>query len=246
VSPLPVALVLFAGQSNALGYGNDGPAPYTPTPRVQIWTDLNRNGAWDRGDGFAAMAPGRNTGTPRNPRAWGPEVAFAKAWLAAHPKGTLYVGKVARGSTALARNDGLDWSPQSRGELFDAARTVSAGMRARLARPRLDAVFWMQGEEDATRPTWAAAYRVNLQGLLAAARAQWMNDPRGYVGLGRIAAPAVPHSRDVRAAQAAVDRADTHAESFDTAGFVLRSDRLHYAASGQLALGQAFYDRWAR
>ena len=46
-------LVMFAGQSNALGFGNNGPAPYVPTWRVQIWT----------GTEFNYMNPGVNTGT---------------------------------------------------------------------------------------------------------------------------------------------------------------------------------------
>lgn len=239
-------LVLFAGQSNALGFGNVGPAPYAPTPRVQIWTDLNGNGAWDRADGFAMMVPGRNTGTRNNPRVWGPEVGFAKAWLAANPRGILYIGKVAKGSTALAANPAEDWSPKSRGEWFDTAAAVAAGMKSRLQRARLDAVFWMQGEEDATRPAWASAYATNLKGFLPAVRERWIGQAKGYIALGRIAAPAVPHARAIRVAQASVDRADPHTESFDTANFPLQQDRLHLSAEGQLALGRAFHQSWAR
>src|SRR3954468_9341681 len=110
------ALVAFAAQSNGLGYLNNGPAPYVPTARVQIAVDSDGDG---RVDTFNYMQPGVNTGTASNPLAWGPEVAFANDWLANHPTGTLYIAKTAKGETALAQNDGLDWSPHSVGELFD-------------------------------------------------------------------------------------------------------------------------------
>ena len=239
-------LVLFAGQSNALGFGNTGPAPYTPTWRVQMWTDTNHNGVWDVGDNFNAMVPGVNTGTPNHPTAWGPEVQFANDWLAANPAGILYIGKVAKGSTALAQNDGLDWSPASRGELFDQAATVALHMRANLGVSKLDAVFWMQGEQDATNADWAATYDVNLTSFISEVRSQWMNEPDGYVGLGRITdSVALPFSLDVRVAQWAEDQTDPNLHSFKTIGFDMQEDGLHYSTAGQVALGAAFFDGWA-
>lgn len=236
---------LFAGQSNALGFGNTGPAPYTPTYRVQIWVDTDGDGL---GDAFNFMNPGVNTGTPSNTTAWGPEVAFAKAWLAAHAGDNeiLYIGKVVKGSTSLAQSDGLDWSPASRGELFDKAATESARMRANLGIDRLEAVFWMQGEQDTTSASAAASYADHLRDFLGAVRTQWMGDPNGYIGVGRITdSAALPYSQQVRVAQWQVDQEDPHMESFKTIGFAMQPDGLHYAADGQLALGQAFFDNWA-
>lgn len=229
-------LVLFAGQSNALGFGNNDPAPYTPTWRVQIWT----------GEAFNYMDPGRNTGTPANPAAWGPEVGFARDWLAANPTGILYLGKVAKGETGLAPSAGLDWSPASQGEMFDRAAGVAAAMRANLGVATLDAVFWMQGEQDATDAGAASAYGDRLTAFLGAVRADWMGDAGGYVGAGRIGdSDALPFNLDVRVAQWQVDQVDDHLETFRTLDFEMQADGLHYAADGHLAIGHRFFDAWA-
>jgi hypothetical protein len=236
-------LFLFAGQSNALGFGNNGPAPYTLTARVQIWTDTDGDGV---GDAFNYMRPGVNTGTPANPAAWGPEVEFANQWLAANPEGILWLGKVAKGSTPLDQASGLDWSPSSDDEMFDRAKLVANQMLSNLGETSLDGVFWMQGEQDALAQTSAQSYAGHLTDLLAAIRLEWMHDLNGYVGVGRITDAAIlPYSLDVRQAQWQVDQLDVHMESFKTIGYQMQADGLHYASDGQIALGEAFYDNWA-
>lgn len=237
------AHILIAGQSNALGYGNTGPAPYTPTARVQIWADTNGDG---QGDTWQYMLPGVNTGTPANPTVWGPEVGIANAWLHDHPSGNLWIDKIAKGSTGLAQDPAqLDWSPRSHGEMFDAATASADAARANLgptpyAFARWDAVMWMQGETDATDPTKAAAYQANLTDAVAHMRAGW--DVEAVV-VGRIGV-AGAWSDQVRVAQWSVDQADPNLVSFKTIGFELQSDGLHYDAAGQLSLGAAFYDGW--
>lgn len=226
-------LIVVAGQSNALGYrlsdADLPPRSYEPDPRVQIWT----------GRGFATMEPGRNTGAPANPQCWGPEVAYARAWLADHPKGTLHVVKYARGSTGLAASADRDWAPES-GELF--AETTAAVRAARRALPQpaqVSAILWIQGEQDAAAPETAQAYAGNLARALPIMRLRW-GDPETPVLVGRIA-PTLRYAATVRAAQAAVVEADPLAASVDTADYPLLPDRLHFAAEGQLRLGAALY-----
>ena len=231
-------IYLFAGQSNTLGYLNEGPAPYVPTARVQMWTDTNGDGV---GDAFNYLRPGWNTGTAANPHAWGPEVAFAAEWLDHNAEGTLYLGKVAKGSTGLAQDEGaLDWSPESTGELFDQATRVSHDMRATLGVERLDGIAWMQGETDATDAAKASAYHDNLAEFAQEARFEWGATD---IALGRIGA-AGAYSQAVREAQWLLDQEDDHLTSFKTLDFGLRPDGLHYDAEGQIALGNAFYDGW--
>jgi hypothetical protein len=242
--------VIFAGQSNALGFGNTGPAPYIPTARVQIWADTDGDGV---GDAWNYMRPGANTGTPANPGVWGPEVEFANRWRADHPADdqVLWIVKVAKGSTGLAQDEAaFDWSPASAGEMFDrAAGAANAAMHNLDGSPyafsQYDGLFWMQGEQDATDPTSAAAYEANLTGFLAAARADLLHDPQGHVGLGRITdSAALADSLDVRVAQWRVDQVDPNLQSFKTIGFAMQPDGLHYAAAGHVALGDGFYDNW--
>jgi len=225
----PPTLVVLAGQSNALGYGvepKDLPAAWKEDPSVRIW----RNGR------FETLSPGRNTGTPRNPRAWGPEVGFALAWRRSHPQGELDIVKVAKGSTGLAADPrALDWSPRSR-ELY-ADTTAQAAAAQRASGAPVAAILWMQGEEDAVSGAKAAAYGANLTAFVRAARRDWGDAP---VVLGRIGAAArEAHAAQVRRAQAEVARTEPRIRMVDTDAFPVQSDRLHLDARGQLALGDA-------
>ena len=237
------AHIIIAGQSNALGYLNNGPAPYVNTARVQIWADTNGDG---EGDAWNYMRPGVNTGMPANPTAWGPEVEIANRWLADNPTGNLWIVKVAKGSTGLAEDAGqLDWSPNSTGEMFDKATTATHAAHDNLnGSPyqfgNYDALMWMQGETDATDATKAAAYNANLTDFLAEARFDWSVTE---VFAGRITdSPALPDNLAVRVAQWDVDIADAHLETFKTIGLGMQPDQIHYA--DHIGLGDKFYDAW--
>lgn len=228
-----VDLVVLAGQSNAVGYRltrADLPtASAAPFRDVLIWQD---------GD-FAPLTPGTNTGTPRQPGAWGPEVGFAQAWRAAHPGRRLYLVKHARGSTTLAEAPGPDWAPGS-GELFAETTAKVEAARASLASrgfsPRVVGVLWVQGEADATSPAWTAAYGRNLAALIKSMRLAW-SAPGAVVVLAKI-----PdwggHAKAVRAAQAEVDSGDALTVSVDAQGLPMQADGLHLSAQGQLRLGE--------
>jgi len=231
----PAQVVVLAGQSNALGYGLTAadlpPELAKPEPRVQIWD----------GERFVPLQPGVNTGSPRQPSTWGPEVGFARAWRAAHADGTLYLVKYARGSTALAQGPGRDWSPASSGDLYAEATQAVAAAKAALGRqglrPQVTAIVWLQGEADAADAAATAAYRANLEAFLAAVRRDWARADTPVV-LAKI--PRWGGQADaVRAAQAAVDAADPRTVAVDAAGLPMQPDGLHITADGQLRLGQA-------
>ncbi len=238
------AHIIIAGQSNALGFGNDGPAPYTPTAQVQIWTGTE----WDY------MLPGVNTGMPANPRDWGPEVQIANDWLKTHA-GTsdhLWIVKDAgtvKGSTGIAPDPSqVDWSPHSTGEMFDATMAGAADAMRNLSGgvygfDHYDAVMWMQGEQDAYAPAKAGAYQANLTELVADAHADW--HVTDFV-IGRITTTAgdAASNLEVRDAQFTVGATTPDTMSFKTIGFGMQPDGLHYDAAGQVALGHAFFDGW--
>ncbi len=243
--------IIIAGQSNALGYRNDGPAPYAATARVQIWCDTNGDGV---SDAWNYMLPGQNTGTLANPKVWGPEVQFANRWLASNPTGNLWIVKngCVKGSTALAEDDTanvLDWSPESTNELFATATATVQAAKANLAGgayafSSYDAVLWMQGEQDATSLTQANAYLANLKDLIAKARAAW--SVTKFI-IGRISdSPALPQNAIVRIAQWQAFMDDPDAPSFQTKTFPRwQDDNIHYTADGHLMLGNAFYYAFA-
>lgn len=214
--------IIVAGQSNALGYHvtpEELPAAYKPDPNVVIWNMAESR--WDM------MVPGVNTGTPANPNAWGPEVGYAMAWTKEHPDEILYVVKQVKGETPLAQAEGLDWSPDSRGELFDqTAAQVAASHIGHTT------VLYAQGEQDGYDLDAARAYRDNLAELKEAAADLWNADRflvAQSVGPG-------PYNYLVQSGQGA--------DSFSTAEIAKQDDGIHYSGEGQLELGQAFYDDW--
>lgn len=235
-----MAFVVFAGQSNALGFGMSRATLPQQDAGVDwlTWIWNNESGAWE------PMMPGVNTGTPANPQAWGPEVAFARAFRAAHPDEILTIVKSAKGSTGLAADpDRIDWSPDSAGEMFDLTADRVAAARASIGWPDVDAVFLFQGETDAWDADASAAYADNLRDWFAAIRAEWMGDPEGQIVFGRIA-DSGPNFETVRWAQYLVDAEDPHATSFDTHALAMQGDGVHYAAPAFLQIGQTFHTLW--
>lgn len=234
-------MIIVAGQSNAVGFGLTAadlpPSARASDPAVLIW-----NGA-----AFVEMRPGLNTGAPRQPKAWGPEVEFARLWRGAHPGQTLYIVKYARGSTSLAADPvEADWSPAS-GEHFKAASDQIARARSALAEAgnpyRLRAILWVQGEADAATSAKAAVYEKNLAAMFAQMRARWGDAPILFSQLS--AETGLVHADLVRGAQARVDAADETAAMARVDGTPMQPDGLHYAGDGQIALGRALYDLYA-
>lgn len=233
-------LILNAGQSNALGFtltAADLPASLSgwSDPHAQIWNPLTGS--------FQTMVAGTNTGTPTNPRVWGPQVQFAYEWVQNHPGDILYIVDVFKGSTGLARDASQqDWSPASRGELFNQATTTLAAARAVVNLP-LSAVLWTQGEQDAIDAAKAGAYQANLANLFTNIRSSW-GDVSTTIVFGRLSSSqtGLPHARAVRTAQDVVAAVDGKAIEVDTDSFPVNStDHLHYTGVGQYDLGHAYY-----
>lgn len=233
--------VIIAGDSEALGFQNTGPAPYTPTIRVQIWAKQpDGSYAWNY------MRPGVNTGTEHNPTAWGAEVGLANKWLAANPDGFLWIVKddeTVKGGTKLA----VEWNPDH-GAMFSS--TTHAAFTAMhnldgtaFAFDHYDTALVALGTNDAADPVAAAHMLENLTAFVPAARDAWdVNEivmPRIADHVGTAA-----DNLTVRQAQYTADQASPYLETFKTIGFGLQSDLIHYDASGQLAVGAAFYDAW--
>jgi hypothetical protein len=239
---LSVAFVVFAGQSNTGGtFMNPStlPAPWVADAQTLIWNAGAK--AWQQ------MQPGVNTGFGNMADAWGPELQFALDFRAAYPGEVLRIVKHAEGGTGLAADWGewhYDWSPQSPNELFDrtAEMIADAGRAAGGIKP--DALFFGQGEEDGAHAGSAQAYGVNLPAFFEAARAEWLGDPAGKIGFFQIA-QTQGTAAQVREAQARTDQADPNAASFDTAGYAMQSDSVHYAAAGYSRIGAEYFDLFA-
>ena len=210
--------IIVAGQSNALGYLNNSPAPYVVRPSIVIWN----NNTWE------PMNPGVNTGTPTNPYAWGPEVGFATKWWLNHGDEVLYIVKSAKGSTGLDLDPyAQDWSPASTNELFDITKDKIAASSIGNA-----TVLWAQGEQDAANELAANAYAQNLEDLKEAAFNEW-----GAVNwINAKDSSPLPYSSIIQDAQGA--------QAVETESFKKQPDNLHYNADGQFDLGLGFYEHW--
>ncbi|RAK60584.1 hypothetical protein DJ021_12600 [Phenylobacterium hankyongense] len=239
-----MAFVVFAGQSNMGGLYMDVstlPAAWSPSPLTQIWDSQSKS--------WVEMQPGVNTGYAGQPNTWGPEVQFAIDFRAAFPNEVLHIVKEVDGGTPLNQDTvawHYDWSPNSQDELFARTASLISDASASLGGAHPTAVFWGQGEEDGNTAAAAQAYGDNLSAFFTAVRAQWMADPTGKIGYFQIDTT-TPHAADVRAGEVRVDQADPNAASFDTAGYPLQGDNLHYAAGGYTAAGDNFfqlYDAW--
>jgi hypothetical protein len=232
-----VTFLVFAGQSNMGGNAQDAstlPAAWKPDPLTFIWNDVA--GAWQQ------MQPGVNTGYAAFSQTWGPEVQFAIDFRAEHPGEPLYILKDVAGGTLLAANAGptWDWSPTSRGELYDQATQMIQKASAALGAGPPTALFWGQGEQDASFAEDAAVYGQNLTQFFADIRSDWLHDPAGKIGFFRIGT-SLGFADQVRAAELAVDQADPNAFSFDAAGFPVQADNVHYTNVGLDDIGDAFY-----
>ncbi|MBB3891541.1 hypothetical protein GGQ61_002269 [Phenylobacterium haematophilum] len=239
------AMIIVAGQSNALGYtlgAADLPSHLIAPGSAQIWSPQAR--------AFVPLQPAANTGAPNNPQTWGPESQFAYRWRQDHACAPLYVVKYARGETGLAPDPAArDWSPSSHGDLWDAATAEIDAAKAALAAqglaPRVRAVLWMQGETDAQSPAKSRAYAANLAAFVAQVRARW-GDADTIVQIGQIDRPGPAGWETVRQAQARVAGRDAKTTLTDTDPFERQpADGVHLTASGQVRLGDEFYERLA-
>lgn len=236
---MPDAHIIIAGDSNALGYLNTGPAPYTPTAQVQIWArQPDGSYAWNY------MDPGVNTGTPNNPKDWGPEVQIANDWRKAHAGdgSHLWIVKddeTVKGGTTLAMDwgPGEQWFESTAKAAADAMRNLDGGP---YAFTHYDEAFVVLGENDAVNHDYASAYQANLEAFVTAVPGAWNVSE---LAMSRIedTMGSADDNFAVRLAQWEVDQEDPNLVTFKTIGFEQQPDHIHYDATGQVELGDAFW-----
>lgn len=163
-----------------------------------------------------------------------------------------YLIKYGVGNTSMY----LYWKPGGIGytALIDNVADAIAEIAAAGKYPRLSAFYWMQGENDATSPTWAAAYEDNLELFFDTFKNDYDSilALHGFVQrwpwvkvLGKINGidnPTMTERETVRAAQVAYCAvASNNAILIDTDDLPLK-DNVHYSARGQILLGQRIYE----
>ncbi len=151
--------------------------------------------------------------------------------------------KYANGGTRLydqwAAPDGPDYT--------NFKKTVAAGMDAlRSTHPgdtiEIAGMIWMQGENDTTDAIYADSYQSNLNNFIRDIRTRYGADLPFVIG--RLSAKQTTLNpgrlQTVMSAQTAVASDNSRTGLVDTNSFALKSDQLHFNATGQQSLGAAF------
>lgn len=250
---------LLWGQSNA-----DGRALITGLPPSHIGRARQRHVLVQPGTGLSTdhagselLVMGENQILTNPGALFGPEIGAA--WghedrdnLRVRP---LAISKTARGSTWLAASgsNGVPvsqtWHPDevASSALFGSTLKNWWDCEQRLLAqgigPKSRAIWWVQGEQDATNAATAAAYLANLQALKAAFTHYTGYRPLWVVSRTRDQDPAAIAAAAVRQAQADFVAANPgKAVLIDTDDLSLAADNVHYDATGMKTLGERFYD----
>ena len=181
---------------------------------------------------------------------FGPEIYLAH-YLSAESPGTQYILKLAVANTALANIEGHDgWLPG--GHLYsELLKMVVDAQRAKADKVRLSvgALFFVQGESDASSPAYAAAYQKNLDQFITRIRADLFK-----MGCSKVRDvpfvmtrtqknPSWPHAETVRRAQEKISRTVSRVKLIDTDDFLehMTAGANHFNERSQAILGERFF-----
>ncbi len=242
---------ILAGQSNAVGYtlfsGCDE-IYKTGFENVKIFQggeqetyNPTKVGAW-----FSIK-----TGLGQTPNKSGIELGFAEVLSPVYEGSECRIIRYGWGGRTLY-NDFAPPSvmeeddPETRGQYYrNIVDTVEKGLESMEAEgltPRIRAIFWMQGEHDATQEQYAEAYEENLTALIGDMRVLYGDV---WFVIGQIAANSPNNSRyapTVIAAQNAVAEKTEKTFVVDTSDLPLdvEKDPWHWQISEMLELGRRF------
>ena len=211
------------------------------------------------GDAWNAMNPGHYDQVQNS---YGPEFTTCRDIAAALGE-KVFMAKYALGGSGLDPSFATvsaTWSPNAADPGSPPEYTLSLyhsmlrwATNALAAARQLDPTaeiagfFWMQGEGDAYSTQTANLYRTNFTRFLQRVRSD-LEETNLPVVFGRISNsthPLMTYRSIVRAAQAAVDAADTNAVMVDTDNLPLNvSDNIHYTDASLKTLGQRFAQGW--
>ena len=224
-------IYILAGQSNMMGKGKISklPATYRKTPHnVKFYYQ----------------------GRPR-PLAqyahFGPEIGFAHTIARAYPHDThIIVKHVATGSSIE------QWLPGSRlykgliRQLIYATHHAHYGQQkiAGGHKPKgvkIDAIIWMQGEQDARNKAKASRYEGHLKRFVTGLRTE-LNSPRSLFIMGQVSPEdaAFSMTKLIQQAQGRLQHSLSRTILIPTEDLGKLYDHVHYNAHGQLELGKRF------
>jgi hypothetical protein len=250
----PVRLYLFAGQSNMVGEATSARAVRSIDPHLlrRVRNVLFWGPTDDAAKRWGALTLPTEVAQSSSHDGFGPEFSAAAMLAARHPHATIAIVKLARDGTTLSS----DWNPANRAGLYEAAVRRVRAAEAALAATRhrgvhLDGIFWMQGEQDASRYSRASTYDAHLVAFISALRRD-LHAPTVPFVIGRIADlrtfdPTMAYSSVVRAAQerVGVTVPDTYLVSTDALPRS-KASPIHFTSRGIIELGREFVNAAAQ
>lgn len=227
----PLKLFILAGQSNM-----DGQAFVSGLPEMLQAPQADVAFYRDR---WTTLQPGSGKTSAQ----FGPEVTFGRAMADLNPDANIALLKYAVSGSNLY----YGWNPggngRPTGSYYSTLMTKVADALASLgpdSTAEIGGVIWMQGESDASTPTMAATYEVNLTQFINSVRTD-LGSPNLPFVIGQISeAPSWSYGSIVREAQYDVSRAVPNTWMVRTSDLTFNDDGIHYDAAGQYALGYRF------
>ena len=245
---VPTRVYLTAGQSNAVGYGEQSELPHgltdgVPIENVQYW---NRNTSQ-----WSSMTPGSTDASVY----FGYELPLG--YHISQDNGSTgtpsilnkYVIKYASGGTNLHTQWNPNGNNNTQWQLW--VQTVTAALSTFTKPYQVVGMAWMQGESDANSLTNANNYETNLTNLITHMR-NIVGFPKMYFAIGKIFMPNANDPNNViivRTAQQSVADNDEYAFTIETNDFtggtsanVGLRDGIHYNGSSLTIMAERFWN----
>jgi hypothetical protein len=259
-----VVVLVVAGQSNATGAESyvldptthrsifSGASKADSRVRMSFWGPyFHRSGIPPRSLDYPQV-----NSSDHHVVTFGPEIGLVRGlWAAGHH--SLLVSKVVANGTSLAVN----W--RLHGKLFDElvgrTRALLNWAASKGWSSSIGGIYWVQGESDALRAPYAAAYDRRLTAFIAAVRAAlpcnratpfvlaettiapWVRYDARHGGCGKTSCQKLlTYDSIVRAAQMSVAKHVRDVFITDTMHLPRMSIQLHLSRIGELDLGQSF------
>lgn len=243
------------GQSNAAGVGQISQLSTTQglTNIINALASSNWPFKYWYNDTQSAWRPGSAVKTIQG-NYFGPDLVISYL-LDTNGLSDFYTFKYAVSGTSLA----TDWGSRGTGGYYDkAVASLKKSEKAICAtgkNPVVKAVFWMQGESDASDATMAASYGNNLTRLISQSRQDYLGATSPFIiGLIDNYVPGLwPYADEVRNQQKSVAAKAVRAAYVETNDLQIYNSPCtsspecvdHYNTLGQYGLGTRFYNKYA-
>jgi hypothetical protein len=239
---------ILAGQSNMAGGGDVSgmniDIDEAVSSQVRIWDASGYMRKREYAMTWMSLKDLQSRKAADNQNKIGPEFGFAKVMAETLPADRIYLIKVARGGTAIAR-----FLPHEKGKSNEYTVLMS-NLENALAKIEGDyeiaGMIWMQGESDTKKEEPALAYEENLTRLISILRTK-TKTPDLPVVVGRLTTELLKSqkfnwafTKTVQAAQESVAKKVPNVSIINSDALSLRDDFTHFDGPGQMALGELF------